>query len=89
MSTTDLPIPALPMRTTASGRLTLDSSPWADVYLAGRYLGSTPLVNVEVQAGPIELTLINPQLGIQRALKVDIPPGGQVRKTVELLTRPR
>jgi eukaryotic-like serine/threonine-protein kinase len=47
----------------APGLLTLDSSPWSQVYLAGRLLGSTPLVRVALPAGRHVLTLKNPELG--------------------------
>jgi eukaryotic-like serine/threonine-protein kinase len=49
--------------TAAPGLLTLDSSPWSQVYLAGRLLGSTPLVRVPLPAGRHVLTLKNPELG--------------------------
>jgi eukaryotic-like serine/threonine-protein kinase len=47
----------------APGLLTLDSSPWSQVYLAGRLLGSTPLVRVALPPGRHVLTLKNPELG--------------------------
>ncbi|MEN9581274.1 MAG: hypothetical protein RJA70_4283 [Pseudomonadota bacterium] len=44
------------------GFLTIDSSPWSQVFLEGRLLGTTPLVKVALPPGRHVLTLKNPEL---------------------------
>lgn len=55
-----------------SGRLTVDVVPWADVFLGGRKLGTTPLVEVVVPAGRQRLHMVNAAAGIDRWVEVDI-----------------
>ncbi|MGF1466550.1 MAG: protein kinase [Sandaracinaceae bacterium] len=59
----------------ATGRLSLDTRPWSVVYLAGRRLGHTPLLGVEVPAGTHELHLVNEEQGIDTTYRVTVPPG--------------
>ncbi len=69
-----------------TGRLTLQVDPWVDVYLAGKSLGVTPLVNVEVPAGRLRLRLVNPRFGIDRIEVVEVGRGETVRRTIHLPT---
>ncbi|HJL18903.1 MAG TPA: hypothetical protein RMH99_24785 [Sandaracinaceae bacterium LLY-WYZ-13_1] len=64
----------------ATGRLTLDTTPWSVVTLGGRRLGMTPLVNVELPAGTHLLTLRNPELGVSTTYRVTIPADGRVTR---------
>jgi serine/threonine-protein kinase len=57
------------------GYLSLDSSPWANVFFAGKALGPTPLVRVPMPAGRHVLTLENPETGRSTAYVVDIHAG--------------
>ena len=45
------------------GRLNVNARPWADVLIDGAAAGQTPLANIEVPAGPHEITFRHPQLG--------------------------
>ncbi|MFZ5470564.1 MAG: serine/threonine-protein kinase [Myxococcota bacterium] len=56
------------------GYLTLDTSPWTEVYLNGRKLGDTPLVKAAVPAGKLKLTLKNPEKGLERFIELTVPP---------------
>ena len=68
----------------ATGRLSLQVKPWADVIYQGRSLGPTPLVDHEFPAGRIELTLINHDRGLERVVPIEIPAGRTVRLSVTL-----
>jgi len=57
------------------GFLTIDTSPWSQVSVAGRSLGQTPLVGVKLPAGSQLLTLRNPELGIETSYSVQIDAG--------------
>lgn len=65
------------------GRLVLDSSPYAIVWLGGQRLGMTPL-DVELTAETHLLTLRNPELGIETTYQVTIPAHGSVKQRVAL-----
>jgi hypothetical protein len=45
------------------GRLNVNAQPWADVLIDGAAVGQTPLANIEVAAGPHEITFRHPELG--------------------------
>lgn len=66
------------------GKLTLEAKPWAKVYLNGKLLGTTPLVEQEVPAGRITLRLVNPYVGINREVSLVVPSGAKMRKTITL-----
>ncbi len=68
----------------ATGRLYLDTNPWASVYLGSRSLGDTPLSGVELPAGRHVLTLRNPDRGIEQRYTVVIEPGEITRRRVGL-----
>jgi hypothetical protein len=68
----------------ATGILTLDANPWANVYLGDRLLGATPLVEHKLRAGPVTLRLVNPETGQKRTVSIDIPAGGILRRAVTL-----
>ncbi|AKF07911.1 Serine/threonine protein kinase [Sandaracinus amylolyticus] len=53
-------------RATASGALTIATTPWSEVYLGGRHLGTTPLANVALPAGTHVITLRAPGRSPQR-----------------------
>ena len=41
------------------GRLSINTKPWSTVYLGSRVLGTTPLANVSVSRGALELKLVD------------------------------
>ncbi len=57
------------------GFLTIDTSPWSMVSVAGRSLGQTPLVSVRLPVGPQVLQLRNPELGLETSFSVSIEAG--------------
>jgi serine/threonine-protein kinase len=59
----------------SAGFLTIDTSPWSQVSLAGKSLGQTPLVGVKLPSGSQVLTLRNPELGIETSYTVQIDAG--------------
>ena len=64
------------------GYLNLDSSPWANVYLGAKLLGSTPLMHVALPPGKHVLTLQNPELGASTSYVVEIKSGGSLSRLV-------
>ncbi len=67
-----------------TGYLSLRSrGAWAEVFLAGKKLGTTPLTRVEVPAGVITLQLKSPA-GVNETMTVDVPVGEHIQKTIEL-----
>jgi serine/threonine-protein kinase len=54
------------------GFLTLDTSPWTQVFVGDRDLGLTPLNQVKLPAGKNTLTLRNPEKGIATSVVVEI-----------------
>ena len=57
------------------GQLTLDSAPWSEVFLKGRKLGDTPLVDYSLPAGLHSLTLVNEARGLRQVIEVEVKPG--------------
>jgi len=66
------------------GRLTLATTPWTHVFLGGRDLGTTPLVNVELPAGTHTLRLVNREAGIEQTYRVTIRPGQRLSRRLGL-----
>ncbi|MBI5512064.1 MAG: serine/threonine protein kinase [Deltaproteobacteria bacterium] len=66
------------------GKLTLQAVPWANVYIRGRLVGPTPLINYPVPAGDLEVRLVNPDAGLSVDKVIVVPPGGVVKERVEL-----
>jgi serine/threonine-protein kinase len=56
----------------AFGLLTIDTTPWAFVSVAGKEIGQTPLVRMKLPVGTQTLTLTNPELGIRTHYSVNI-----------------
>jgi serine/threonine-protein kinase len=71
-----------------TGRLTLEAKPWARVYLGRRFLGVSPLIEVELPAGKTELRLVNPDTGIEKTVSVTISAGAVLRTAVDLRAAP-
>ncbi|MEQ9077522.1 MAG: PEGA domain-containing protein, partial [Sandaracinaceae bacterium] len=51
---------APPERPRGAGVLMISTTPWSEVYLGGRHLGTTPLANVRLPAGRHVLSLRHP-----------------------------
>ena len=67
-----------------TGFLRLNTEPWSEVYLKGKKLGVTPLVDVKLPAGTHALSLVNPKKGINTTLSVTIKPGKTTSLVKEL-----
>ncbi len=78
-TSTDTPRPAPQV-----GLLRLNTEPWSEVYLKGKKLGVTPLVDVKLPAGTHALSLVNPKKGINTTLSVTIKPGKTTSLVKEL-----
>jgi len=72
-----------PPRPTESGTLTIATTPWSEVYLGGRHLGTTPLANVRLPVGTHVLTLRSPGRSAQRT-SVTIRADEQTRVRLSL-----
>ncbi|MCC6332952.1 MAG: protein kinase [Myxococcales bacterium] len=76
------PKPARPRA--ARGKLTLDTTPWSEVYLKGKKLGDTPLVDYSLPPGLHVLTLVNDGKGVKSVIEVDIQSGKTTVKKLKL-----
>lgn len=56
------------------GRLTLKTKPRASVYLNGRRIGDTPLINLSVPAGVLTLRLVRSDTRAEHTLEVEVVP---------------
>ncbi|MEP7051038.1 MAG: serine/threonine-protein kinase [Pseudomonadota bacterium] len=73
-----LPLPPTsekPETPASFGFLTVDTSPWSMVSVAGKPLGQTPLVSIKLPTGAHVLLFRNPELGIETSFNVTIEPG--------------
>jgi hypothetical protein len=68
--------------TVPDGTLSLNALPWADVWIDGRAVGTTPLANLAVPIGPREVVFRHPQLGERRQVVV-VKAGSPVRVGME------
>ena len=57
--TTHLPLPV------PKGTLSLNATPWAEVWIDGQKVGETPIGNLSLPVGPHEIVFKNPDLGEQ------------------------
>lgn len=73
-----------PPRAPRFGRLDLNASPWARVYLGARLLGETPLQGVRLPMGRHRLRLVNPARGLSAQVVVRIRAGRTTRTSVRL-----
>ena len=74
-----------PERAVASrGKLSVDTNPWSHVYLDGRKLGDTPLINHPVPAGKHKLKLVNDEKGLTKVVDVTIQPGKTTVQKLQL-----
>ena len=69
---------------TATGTLSLATTPWTHVTVGGRDLGTTPLIRVSLPAGTHRLHLTNPEQGIDETYSITIPPNGNVSRRLGL-----
>jgi hypothetical protein len=65
------------------GSMSLNATPWAEVWLDGRLLGETPLGEVPAAAGPHDVLFRHPELGDRRVRAV-VRAGELARVTADL-----
>ena len=71
------------IKTPPAGLVSLNASPWAELWIDGRRIGETPLANLSVPPGEHEVVFRHPQLGEKRqGLRVN--PGARLRLSVEM-----
>ncbi|MBI5511583.1 MAG: serine/threonine protein kinase [Deltaproteobacteria bacterium] len=70
--------------TFGKGQVVFDIKPWADVYLGGKKLGTTPMPPVSLYEGTYAVKLVNPELAVERVLQVTVRPGKSKRVTERL-----
>jgi len=66
-----------------NGMLNVNARPWADILIDGNSAGQTPLANIQVAAGPHQITFRHPQLG-ERTKRVIVTASGVSRVAVDL-----
>ena len=76
------PDPTPPARD--NGFLTLATTPWTQVSLNGRPLGTTPLIRVSLPPGNHTLRLVNRERGIDQTYRVTITAGETLTRRVGL-----
>lgn len=76
--------PTRPKRLRGTGGLDLNSLPFAEVYVDGRFVGETPLQGIRLRAGRHRVKLVNPHRGLSASLTVTISPGQTLRRWVRL-----
>jgi serine/threonine-protein kinase len=70
------------------GRLSLTTEPWSDVSIDGNPLGQqTPVLGVQLPAGRHVVKLTNPHYKLERTVVIDIKPGEETRRFVDLTAR--
>ncbi|MEO7891202.1 MAG: hypothetical protein ABIW19_14480 [Vicinamibacterales bacterium] len=74
-----------PAAAVAMGRLSINAKPWADVWVDGQLVGTTPLANLRVPVGGHEVLWRHPQLGERRAT-VHVGTDTPARSAVDLRT---
>jgi hypothetical protein len=65
------------------GTISLNASPWAEVWIDGRRAGDTPLGNYPISIGPHEVVFRHPQLGEKRQA-VSVTLKAPVRLSVDM-----
>lgn len=79
---------ATPPAAQASGSLSVNARPWADVSVDGKHVGTTPLRKLKLKPGVHTLSLVCPPLGRATSLKLDIAPARAARVVVDLGQNP-
>ncbi len=79
-----------PVRTSASSSkgtalLKLNSIPWSEVTIDKRRIGNTPILNLELSAGSHVIKLKNPELGLEKTVRIKLKAGETVSKLERLV----
>jgi hypothetical protein len=68
----------------APGTLRINSLPWAEVYLDGTHVGSTPQSKLSMKPGRHRVKLVNEQMALRKTFDVYIRPGEVVTRSENL-----
>jgi len=66
------------------GKLSIDTTPWTEVYWRGKDLGQTPLIGVDLPPGAQRLVLKNPGEKIEQTVEVEIKSEQTTAKRLRL-----
>ncbi len=66
-----------------TGKLRFDTTPWTQVFLKGKKLGDTPLLDVNVPAGSLELVLVNEESNIRTVVSIEVSAGQTTTKKMK------
>ncbi|HET8936877.1 MAG TPA: PEGA domain-containing protein, partial [Polyangiales bacterium] len=66
------------------GILRINSRPWSNIFVDGQPVGHTPQMNLQLPAGQHQITLINNEMQLRKAINVMITPGQTTTQTVNL-----
>jgi serine/threonine protein kinase len=66
------------------GTLRLNTVPWSTVYLGGKRLGETPLLNLSLPAGTHVFRVVNSEQNIDHTIEIDVVAGEVTTKTLQL-----
>jgi hypothetical protein len=69
------------------GQLKINVRPWADVYIDGKRMGSTPLKPLELTVGEHTVLVKNEKLAEERSFRIIIKPNEVVSRKVDLLKK--
>ncbi len=78
------PQPGDPGAPSATGTLTVNSTPWTHVFVGSRSLGTTPLMRAVLPAGVHDVRLVNEAEGISSVRSVRIAAGQETRLVLRL-----
>jgi serine/threonine protein kinase len=67
--------PSAPVASGPPGKLSVQTKPWSTVYINGRKIKNTPLVNYSLKPGTYTVTVENPTYSIKKTYRVKIKPG--------------
>ncbi len=69
---------------TGPATLTIQSDPWANVYIDGALIGPSPLIEHQLTAGRVRVRLSNPDLALERSMTIEVKPGKVTRMRFDL-----
>ncbi len=62
--------------------LTINSMPWANIYIDGKLIGSTPISKHKLPAGSYKIQFKNPKSKIDKTIPVELKPG-ETKRLIE------
>jgi serine/threonine-protein kinase len=77
--------PAPSPATARACRLSLGSRPWSEVWIDGRRVGITPMVDLAVACGTHDVLFLSREANVQRRETISVAAGQPVKKVVTLL----